>query len=117
MRLCTSPPPIGSRGAALHVELPSTAPRSRDHLARGLTTIRDYLHGDYLEEADRMPGSTVYCAFCDGFCLPAHLEEEHEMDKSFVRLEAGRKALYRTRQGSSRPVAAPNYFEGALEPT
>ena len=81
-----------------------------------MTAPRHYLHGDYLEPADRNPGSSVYCAFCDGFCLPEHLYNEHEIDQSFVRLNAGKKAFYRTRQRAARPENAPNYFEGATDP-
>ena len=64
---------------------------------------RHYLHGDYLEPADRRPDSVVYCAFCDGFCLPAHLHEEHEVDANRVRLNASRKVFYRTQQSRRAP--------------
>jgi hypothetical protein len=77
---------------------------------------RHYLHGDYLEPADRRPGSIVYCAFCDGFCLPAHLYDEHDLDQNLVRLNASRKVFYRTRQRVERPVDAPNYLDGAADP-
>lgn len=81
-----------------------------------LNTTRHYLHGDYLEPADRRPGSVVYCAFCDGYCLPEHLYNEHEMAQSFVRLNASKKVLYRARQSVERPVNAPNYFDGTPDP-
>jgi hypothetical protein len=81
-----------------------------------MTATRHYLHGDYLEPVDRRPDSVVYCGFCDGFCLPAHLYDEHEIDQSFVRLNAGKRAFYRTRQAVERPVNAPNYFEGSPDP-
>jgi len=74
--------------------------------------LRHYLHGDYLEATDRRPESVVYCAFCDGNCLPAHLYEDHDLDASLVRLNASRKAFYRSRQRLSRPVDAANYFDG-----
>jgi len=77
---------------------------------------RHYLHGDYLEPADRRPGSIVYCAFCDGFCLPAHLYDEHDLDQNLVRLNASRKVFYRSRQAVERPVDAPNYLDGAADP-
>ena len=77
---------------------------------------RHYLHGDYLEAADRQPDSTVYCAFCDGFCLPTHLYEEHELDASHVRLNASKKAFYRSQVRVERPVDAPNYFDGTPDP-
>ena len=78
---------------------------------------RHYLHGDYPEPADRNPGSTVYCAFCDGFCLPAHLYDEHDLDENLVRLNASRKVFYRTKQRAERPVDAPNYLDGAADPS
>jgi hypothetical protein len=74
--------------------------------------IRHYLHGDYLEPADRNDTSTVYCGFCDGHCLPEHLYSEHAIDQSFLRLNASRKAFYRTRKNAERPQDAPNYFDG-----
>ena len=77
---------------------------------------RHYLHGDYLEPADRRPDSVVYCAFCDGFCLPAHLHEEHEVDANRVRLNASRKVFYRTQQSVDRPIDAANYFDGTPDP-
>ena len=77
---------------------------------------RHYLHGDYLEAGDRGPTSIVYCAFCDGYCLPAHLYDEHELDQNFVRLNAGKRLLDRSRQRIERPVDAPNYFEGTPDP-
>jgi hypothetical protein len=77
---------------------------------------RHYLHGDYLEPADRRPGSVVYCAFCDGFCLPEHLYDEHDLDQNLIRLSASRKVFYRTRQGVVRPVDAPNYLDGSADP-
>jgi hypothetical protein len=55
--------------------------------------LRHYLHGDYLEPTDRRSDSVVYCAFCDGYCLPEHLYEEHELDASLVRLNASKKAF------------------------
>ena len=77
---------------------------------------RHYLHGDYLEPPDRRPDSTVYCAFCDGFCLPAHLHEEHEMDANRVRFNASKKVFYRTQQAVQRPIDAANYFDGTPDP-
>jgi hypothetical protein len=77
---------------------------------------RQYLHGDYLEPADRGLGSTVYCALCDGYCLPEHLYNDHEIEQSFQRLNASKRALGRTRQTFQRPEGAPNYFEGASDP-
>jgi hypothetical protein len=75
-------------------------------------TNRHYLHGDYLEAADRNATSVVYCAFCDGFCLPEHLYGEHEIDQSFVRLNASKKAFYRSQHSFKRPEGAANYFDG-----
>jgi hypothetical protein len=72
---------------------------------------RHYLHGDFLEAADRNPGSTVYCGFCDGYCLPEHLSEEHPLEHSFARLNAGKRAFYRAKQRVERPEDAPNYFD------
>jgi len=77
---------------------------------------RHYLHGDYLESSDRNFGSTVYCGFCDGFCLPEHLYTEHEITESFQRLNAGKKALSRNKQRVGRPEGAANYFEGTPDP-
>jgi hypothetical protein len=77
-------------------------------------TNRHYLHGDYLEPADRNDTSSVYCGFCDGYCLPQHLYDEHEIDQSVVRLNATKKAFYRNKHRSQRPEGAPNYFEGSL---
>jgi hypothetical protein len=77
---------------------------------------RHYLHGDYLEPVDRRPGSVVYCAFCDGFCLPSHLYDEHDLDQNLVRLSASRKVFYRSQQRVTRPVDAPNYLDGAADP-
>jgi hypothetical protein len=77
---------------------------------------RHYLQGDYLEPADRNHGSSVYCGFCDGFCQPEHLYTEHQIDQSFVRLNAGKKALSRNRQREGRPENAPNYFDGTPDP-
>ena len=74
------------------------------------------MHGDYLEAADRIPGSVVYCAFCDGYCLPEHLYSEHTLDESFVRLNASKRALYRAKQRIGRPENAPNYFDGSPDP-
>ncbi len=81
-------------------------------------TERVYLHGDYLEPSDRNAGSTVYCGFCDGFCLPDHLYSEHEIDQSVLRLNAGKRAFYRneTNKRRRRPATAPNYFEGTADP-
>jgi len=45
-----------------------------------------------------------------------HLYDEHELDQNFVRLNAGRRVLYRTRQKVERPVDAPNYFDGTPDP-
>jgi hypothetical protein len=81
-----------------------------------MTATRHYLHGDYLEESDRRPDSVVYCAFCDGFCLPDHLYDEHELDQSLARLNASKKMLERTRQLIKRPIDAPNYFDGTRDP-
>ena len=78
--------------------------------------LRHYLHGDYLEPTDRRPDSVVYCAFCDGYCLPAHLYEEHELDASLIRLNASKKAFYRSQQRVPRPVDAANYFDGTADP-
>jgi hypothetical protein len=64
-------------------------------------SIRHYLHGDYLEPADRNPTSIVYCAFCDGYCLPQHLYDEHEIDQNMLRLNASRKASIATGRGSN----------------
>jgi hypothetical protein len=72
---------------------------------------RHYLHGDFLEAADCNAGSTVYCGFCDGYCLPQHLYEEHPIEDSFARLNASKKAFYRARQRVERPENAPNYFD------
>lgn len=81
-----------------------------------MTAPRHYLHGDYLEVSDRRPGSVVYCAFCDGFCLPEHFAEEHEGAENRVRLSAGKRVLHRARQDVARPTDAPNFFEGAPDP-
>jgi hypothetical protein len=81
-----------------------------------MTATRHYLHGDYLEPVDRRPGSVVYCAFCDGYCLPEHLYDEHELDQNFARLNASKRMLDRTRQRVVRPVDAPNYFDGTPDP-
>jgi hypothetical protein len=77
---------------------------------------RHYLHGDYLEPTDRGPGSTVYCAFCDGYCTPEHFTDEHQAAANAVRLSASKKVFYRTRQSVDRPVDAPNYFDGTPDP-
>ena len=77
---------------------------------------RHYLHGDFLEAADRNHGSTVYCGFCDGYCLPQHLYEEHPLEQSFQRLKASKKAFYRTKQRVVRPEDAANYFDSAQDP-
>ena len=77
---------------------------------------RHYLHGDYLEASDRGPGSIVYCAFCDGFCLPAHFSDEHHVAQNLVRLSASKKVFYRSRQNVDRPLDAPNYFDGTPDP-
>jgi hypothetical protein len=79
---------------------------------------RVYLHGDYLESSDRNAGSTVYCGFCDGFCLPEHLYNEHEIDQSVLRLNANKKAFYRkvSSQKARRSAGAPNYFDGTADP-
>ena len=81
-----------------------------------MSATRHYLHGDYLEPADRRPDSVVYCAFCDGYCLPQHLYDEHELDQNFMRLNASKRVLYRSRQSVDRPVDAPNYFDGTADP-
>ena len=49
---------------------------------------RHYLHGDYLEARHRNATSTVYCGFCDGYCLPPHLYDEHDIAHSLPRLGA-----------------------------
>ena len=77
---------------------------------------RHYLHGDYLEPEHRNPTSSVYCGFCDGFCLPQHLYDEHDLNESLRRLENSKKVFYRGRKGVARPESAPNYFDGALDP-
>jgi hypothetical protein len=79
-------------------------------------SARHYLHGDYLEPADRNETSVVYCGFCDGYCLPKHLYEEHEIDQSFLRLNASKKAFYRTNRRVDRPEGAANYFDGTPDP-
>jgi len=57
-----------------------------------------------LEPVDRGPGSVVYCAFCDGYCLPDHLSEEHKVaEKPACGFEASKKVFYRTRQRAERP--------------
>jgi hypothetical protein len=81
-----------------------------------MTASRSYLHGDYLEPADRRPDSVVYCGFCDGFCLPEHIYDEHEIDQSFARLNAGRRALVRTRRAAHHPGNAPNFLDGTADP-
>jgi hypothetical protein len=85
---------------------------------KGSMADRLYLHGDYLESSDRNPTSTVYCGFCDGYCLPEHLYNEHEIDQSVVRLNAGKKAFYRneTKQRARRLAGSANYFEGTADP-
>jgi hypothetical protein len=81
-----------------------------------MPALRHYLHGDYLEPIDRRPGSVVYCAFCDGYCLPEHFSEEHKGGENVVRLNASKKVLYRTRQTVERPINAPNFFDGTPDP-
>ena len=81
-----------------------------------MSAPRHYLHGDYLEAADRKPGSVVYCAFCDGFCLPEHIYEEHDLAQNLVRLNATKKTFYRRPQQAERPVNAPNYLDGTPDP-
>jgi hypothetical protein len=81
-----------------------------------MTASRFYLHGDYLEPADRRPDSVVYCGFCDGFCLPEHIYDEHEIDQIIARLNAGRRALVRARRAADRPGNAPNYLDGTADP-
>ena len=81
-----------------------------------MTRPRHYLHGDYLEPTDRRPDSVVYCAFFDVNFLPVHLYEEHDLDASLVRLNASRKAFYRSQQRVPRPVDAANYFDGTPDP-
>ena len=81
-----------------------------------MSAPRHYLHGDYLELSERNHGSVVYCGFCDGYCLPEHLYDEHDMAASVVRLNASKKVFYRTRQAVQRPVDAANYFEGKPDP-
>lgn len=72
-----------------------------------MPATRHYLHGDYLEASDRRPGSVVYCAFCDGFCLPEHLYDEHELEQNIARLNASKKSLDRARQESNAPSTPP----------
>lgn len=81
-----------------------------------MSALRHYLHGDYLEAADRGPGNVVYCGICDGFCLPAHIYDEHELAQNLVRLSATKKAFYRTRHHAQRPTDAANYLDGAPDP-
>jgi hypothetical protein len=81
-----------------------------------MSTKRHYLHGDYLELADRRPDSVVYCGFCDGSCLPEHLYDEHEIGQNMARLNATRKAYYRSGTKTDRPVDAANYFDGTPDP-
>ena len=68
-----------------------------------MPATRHYLHGDYLEAGDRRPGSVVYCAFCDGFCLPEHLYDEHDLDQNIARLTASKKSLDRVLLESPLP--------------
>jgi hypothetical protein len=96
-----------------------TAARSAPLIRRSEAVVsrpRHYLHGDYLEPVDRRPDSVVYCAFCDGFCLPAHLYEEHEIDANYKRFNASKKVFYRTQQRVQRPIDAANYFDGTPDP-
>ncbi|HTB57388.1 MAG TPA: hypothetical protein VLC06_05915 [Polyangia bacterium] len=81
-----------------------------------MPATRHYLHGDYLEAGDRRPGSVVYCAFCDGFCTPEHLYDEHELDQNIARLNASKRLLDRARQKIERPINAPNYLDGTPDP-
>ncbi len=81
-----------------------------------MTAPRHYLHGDYLEPSDRRPGSVVYCAFCDGFCLPEHFTDEHGVAENAVRLNASKKVFYRSQQSVVRPVDAANFLEGTPDP-
>jgi hypothetical protein len=76
---------------------------------------RHYLHGDYLEARHRNPTSSVYCGFCDGYCLPQHLYDEHDIDQSLLRLRAGKKSFYRAKNRVQRPEGAPNYFDGTSD--
>jgi hypothetical protein len=77
---------------------------------------RHYLHGDYLEARHRNPTSTVYCGFCDGYCLPQHLYDEHDLDESLRRLKMAQKIFYRSKRHVGRPESAPNYFDGTADP-
>ena len=77
---------------------------------------RHYLHGDYLEAGDRRPGSVVYCAFCDGFCLPEHLYDEHELDQNLARLNASKRSLALLDQSLFAARDAPNYLDGTPDP-
>ena len=77
---------------------------------------RHYLHGDYLEGQHRNPTSTVYCGFCDGYCLPQHLYDEHDLDESLRRLKMAQKVFYRAKRDVARPESAPNYFDGSSDP-
>ena len=79
-------------------------------------TDRHYLHGDYLEPRDRNATSVVYCGFCDGYCLPQHLYDEHDIAESVRRLNATKKVFYRANRSAGRPETAPNYFDGASDP-
>ena len=79
-----------------------------------METIADqvYLHGDYLEPSDRSLGSTVYCGLCDGYCAPEHLYDDHEIEHSMQRLNAGKRALGRTRQTCPRPEECRELLRG-----
>jgi hypothetical protein len=85
-------------------------------LERGRMQERHYLHGDYLEERDRNAGSSVYCGFCEGYCLPQHLYDEHDLDESLRRLTMARKVFYRAKRDVARPESAPNFFDGTSAP-
>ncbi|MES1171766.1 MAG: hypothetical protein ABUL77_00890 [Bacteroidota bacterium] len=76
---------------------------------------RHYLHGDYLEATDRNATSSVYCGICDGYCLPQHLYDEHDIDLSVQRLKATKKVFYRVKRDGGRPENAPNYFDGSAD--
>lgn len=73
---------------------------------------RHYLHGDYLQPEHVNPTSQVYCGICDGYCLPEHLYDEHDLDESMRRLTATRKNFYRAKRDVARPENAPNFFDG-----
>ena len=62
------------------------------------------------------PEASSTADFCDGFCLPEHIYEEHELDQNLARLNASKRSLDRSRQKIERPVHAPNYLDGTPDP-